>query len=173
MNKLFLDAIDIEVAARKLVTKLEKFKFNRNKTLVVGIGRGGLVAAQYVAYGLDIKKITTMQATLYEGKEKGDNIEVTGALLLDYDTYDNILLVDDLVDSGTTLRTLTELLDQVSDEMREDHAKDLNIIPCVLYTQESKKVSKKNGVIYGELLKKSKKGKNRWVEFPWDNFMDK
>ena len=71
MKQLNLTSLDIEKASKSLVKKLRKFKLKKKKTLVVGIGRGGLIPAQYVAYGLGIRDIAIIQSKLYNGTEKG------------------------------------------------------------------------------------------------------
>jgi hypoxanthine phosphoribosyltransferase len=171
MKKIKLTAADIENAAIKLVKKLRKYKFKKKKTLVLGIGRGGLIPAQYVAYGLGIRDIGVIQSKLYEGDEKNEaKMEVSGALLLDYDSYDTIIVVDDLVDTGTTIDVILELLDQMSEQMREPSKEEILLIPAVLYSQKSKKIMKKEGVIVGQFIKK-KDEKSLWLDFPWNLFV--
>jgi hypoxanthine phosphoribosyltransferase len=171
-KKIKLSAADVESAAKKVVKKLRKYGLKKKKTLVVGVGRGGLMPAQYVAYGLGIRDIAVIQSKLYEGTEKGDEakMEVSGALMLDYDSYDTILLVDDLIDTGTTIDVLWELMEQMSLEMRDESKKQLNIWPVVLYSQASKKSMESQGVVVGEYVKK-KDGKSVWVDFPWNTFI--
>jgi hypoxanthine phosphoribosyltransferase len=169
MSKLYLTSDDIEKAAKKLVKKLRKLNFKRKKSLVVGIGRGGLIPAQYVAYGLGIRDITTLQSKLYEGDQMDEKkMEISGALMLDYDTYDTIFLVDDLVDSGTTINVVADVMEQ----MAEEFDTDITVVPAVLYTQQSKQLSEEDGIIYGKTLKKDKKGNSIWVEFPWNTFIE-
>jgi len=166
-KKIYLDEIDIQNTATELVKNLRKFNFNREKTLVVAIGRGGLIPAQYVAYGLGIRDMALIQSKLYEGEEKQEKkMEITGALMLDYDSYDHILVVDDLIDTGTTIEVLLDVMEQLAEEFESNAA----IIPCVLYTQKSKKETKKMGVIYGKSFYKKGK-KSKWLVFPWNSFI--
>jgi len=167
-KKFYLTAQDIEDTAKKLVKKLKKFNLGGEDTLVVGVGRGGLIAAQYVAYGLGVRDITCIQSKLYDGEQINETkMEVSGALMIDYD-YENIIVVDDLVDTGITLDVIIEIMDQMAAEFDSNAA----IIPAVLYSQKSKKELAKNGTIPGKILKKGK-GKGEWLEFPWDTFMEK
>jgi hypoxanthine phosphoribosyltransferase len=168
-KKLYLTSTDIEEASKKLVKKLRKLNFKKKKSLVVGIGRGGLIPAQYVAYGLGIRDITTLQSKLYKGDKIDTNqMEISGALLLDYDSYDTIFLIDDLVDTGTTINVVADVMEQ----MAEEFDTNITVIPAVLYTQQTKKTSQEEGIIYGKILKKDKKGKSIWVEFPWNTFIE-
>jgi len=172
MKQLNLTSFDIEKASKSVVKKLHKFKLKKEKTLVVGIGRGGLIPAQYVAYGLGIRDIAIIQSKLYNGTEKGSEatMEVSGTLMLDYESYDNILLVDDLVDTGTTIDVLLDLMEEMAKEMNKDSKKYPIIIPVVLYSQLNKKESKDKGLVVGEFLKR-KNNKKLWVNFPWNTFI--
>jgi len=167
IKKIYLTSDDIENTSKKLVKKLKKFNFNREKTLVVAIGRGGLIPAQYIAYGLGIRDISLIQSKLYEGDKKQDHkMEIFGALMLDYESYDHILVIDDLIDTGTTIEVLMEVMEQLAQEFKSNAA----IIPCVLYTQKSKKDTAKTGTIFGESLYKKGK-KSKWLVFPWNSFI--
>jgi len=166
-KKIYLDEIDIQNTATELVENLREFNFNREKTLVVAIGRGGLIPAQYVAYGLGIRDMALIQSKLYDGEEKQEKkMEITGALMLDYDSYDHILVVDDLIDTGTTIEVLLDVMEQLAQEFESN----ASIIPCVLYTQKSKKKTEKMGVIYGKSFYKKGK-KSKWLVFPWNSFI--
>jgi hypoxanthine phosphoribosyltransferase len=171
MEKIKLSAIDIENAAAKLVKKLRKLDLKKKKTLVLGIGRGGLIPAQYVAYGLGVRDVVVVQSKLYEGENKDESkMEVSGALLLDYNSYDTIIIVDDLVDTGTTIDVIWEILEQMSAEMRDPSKEEIRLIPAVLYSQKSKKEMKDQGIVVGKYVKK-KDGKSLWLDFPWNLFI--
>jgi len=167
-KKLYINCKKIEKTAKKLVKKLRKYNFDKDKTLVVGVGRGGLIASQYVAYGLGIRNMTIIQSKSYEGENKSNNqMEVSGALMLDYDSYDHILLVDDLIDSGNTMEVLLELMEDLIFEFESKVA----VVPCVLFTQKSKKDVENMGAIFGKSF--YKKGKpSKWLMFPWNTFID-
>jgi len=166
-KKIHLDEMDIQDTAEDLVKKLREFNFDKNRTLVVAVGRGGLIPAQYVAYGLGIRDMALIQSKLYDGEEKQEKkMEISGALMLDYDSYDHILVVDDLIDTGTTMEVLLDVMEQLAQEFESNAA----IIPCVLYTQKSKKKTEKMGVIYGESLYRKGK-KSKWLVFPWNSFI--
>jgi len=163
-KKLYLTSNDVEKSAKKLVKKLSKYDFDLEDTLVVGVGRGGLIAAQYVAYGLSIKDVATIQTKLYKGKKTKDTkMSISGILGLDYE-YSTIILVDDLVDTGTTMDVLLELMYETSAKFDNNPL----IIPAVLYSQKTK--DDYEDVIVGKYLEKYK-GKSRWVEFPWNTFI--
>jgi len=170
-KKIELSSNDIEEAACKVVKKLRKKKLNTKKTLVVGIGRGGLIPAQYIAYGLGIRNISVIQSKLYEGTEIGEKakMEVSGALMLDYDSFDNIILVDDLIDTGTTITVLWEIMEEMSMELRDDR-KAIKVIPTVLYSQQPKSEVKTQGIVVGKYIKKGEL--KTWLDFPWNTFIE-
>jgi len=162
-KKLYLSAIDIEKAAKKLVKKLSKYEFRKKKTLVVGIGRGGLIPAQYVAYGLGIRDITCIQSKLYYGKSKDEKkMSLTGIMMLDYESYETIIVVDDLIDSGTTMDVVVNVMEQTAQEFGADPL----IVPAALYSQEIEPEA-----VVGIKLRKNKKDPSLWLEFPWDTFI--
>jgi len=164
-DKLRLTASDIEKAAKKLVKKLSKYEFRKKKTLVIGIGRGGLIPAQYVAYGLGIRDIQCIQSKLYDGKTKDEKkMSISGIMMLDYESYETIIVVDDLIDSGTTMDVVINVMDQTAQEFGANPL----IVPAALYSQEINPEA-----IIGIKLRKNKKDIAKWIEFPWDVFMEK
>ena len=73
---------------------------------IVAIARGGLVPAAIVARELEIRLVDTVCVASYDHKEQGDaqilkNIRGDGA---------NLLIIDDLVDTGTTAQIVRKML---------------------------------------------------------------
>lgn len=75
---------------------------------IIAITRGGLFPAAALSYLSDIRKIDTLCMHSYEGKNQGE-IKIT-TKNYDHIKNQNILLVDDLADSGKTLTIATEYL---------------------------------------------------------------
>jgi xanthine phosphoribosyltransferase len=73
---------------------------------IVAITRGGLVPAAIVARELDIRLVDTVCIAAYEHKDKGD---ATILKRLDSDG-EGWLIVDDLVDTGTTAKIVRDML---------------------------------------------------------------
>lgn len=80
---------------------------------VVAIARGGLVPAAIVARELNIRRVETVAVKSYDHQSKGD-IRVLKALTPDIlgmaKAGKKVLIVDDLVDTGSTARVVREML---------------------------------------------------------------
>lgn len=87
---------DFEKYVNRLVLKIPKRKYKS----LISIARGGLVLTGCLAYQLGIKEIHAINSTVYEGKEK----KYTNNKM--YYTDKDMLIVDDLVDTGYTLSSL-------------------------------------------------------------------
>ena len=80
---------------------------NPSPDYMVALSRGGLVPARIMAEIVKPKKFITLGLKLYDNQTAGDEVEITqelGSIVHDFDRHDNILIVDDLSDKGTTLR---------------------------------------------------------------------
>lgn len=75
---------------------------------IVAITRGGLVPASIIARELDIHSIDTVCVTTYDWQDQGQaNILKQSSVAGDGEGW---LVVDDLVDTGSTLRVLRSML---------------------------------------------------------------
>jgi len=81
---------------------------------VVGITRGGLVPATIVARELGVRVIDTVCVASYDHQTQGSVTVLKGVSdttsMLGEGTGKNLLIVDDLVDTGTTARIVRGLL---------------------------------------------------------------
>ena len=77
---------------------------------IVALARGGLVPAAVVARALELRLVETLCAASYTGREQ-DEVQIlkppTAAL---DDAGEGWLVIDDLVDTGATVRAARELL---------------------------------------------------------------
>jgi len=146
-------------ALKKLIKKIKKLNLDPEKTLVIGVARGGLMAAQYLAYALDIKNIITFQSKLYKENNTRDEIhEISGTALLDFN-FDNYVVVDDLYDSGITINNIRTLL---IDTLTEKGNTNFNVVPAVVFTK-NKKASNQEDIVFGKVI-----SIRDWANFPWD-----
>lgn len=82
--------------------------------IVIGIARGGLPPARFICDFLNITKLTTLQITHYSsGGTAKENVEVIDPLNIDLEGK-NVLLVDDVNDSGETLKEATQHINKMS-----------------------------------------------------------
>jgi adenine/guanine phosphoribosyltransferase-like PRPP-binding protein len=73
---------------------------------IIAITRGGLVPAAIIARELDIRLIDTICIASYAGRHQG-RIQVLKPAAADGDGW---LLIDDLVDTGRTARTVRDMV---------------------------------------------------------------
>ena len=80
--------------------------------LIVAIARGGLIPAGAIAYALDVKAIGTMNVEFYSGIGETLSEPVLLPPLMDASELPGkrVLVVDDVADSGKTLKLVMELL---------------------------------------------------------------
>ena len=117
--------------------------------IIVCVARGGLLPAGSIGYALDIKSLLVLNVEFYTG---------IGTTLLDPRLVDpvpdnhgmtgkKVLIVDDVADSGRTLKFVHEICEQYASEIRT----------AVLY-------EKPRTVLKCEYVWKRT---DRWIAFPW------
>jgi len=117
---------------------------------IIAITRGGLVPAQFVAYELNCKNILTVQVETYEDNEsKLDNYN--GFDKLDLKDSKKILVVDDICDTGNTLKIVRQQLS--------------NIISDDVEVEELVIINKSESFEGVSLMYDDTKD---WIVFPWD-----
>jgi len=79
---------------------------------VVAITRGGLVPAAIVARELDLRVVETISIASYDAENKQGNLKILKAISAEImkNGGAGILIVDDLVDTGATVRIVRDLL---------------------------------------------------------------
>ena len=77
---------------------------------LVAITRGGLVPAAIVARELNLRLIDTVCCSTYNKLERGSGVEVLKRTEAEGDGGEGWLIVDDLVDTGITARSVRDML---------------------------------------------------------------
>src|SRR5688572_21348126 len=77
---------------------------------LVAITRGGLVPAAIVARELNLRLIDTVCCSTYEKLERGGAVQVLKHSEAEAEAGEGWLIVDDLVDTGVTARSVREML---------------------------------------------------------------
>ena len=128
--------------AQKLAQKLKETGKSWNK--VVGVARGGVIPAVIVAHELGIHRFDTISIRSYDDKTKTQGkLEVLNGT----STEDsNILVIEDLADTGRTLQEVRKMLP--------------NAFIATLYTKPQGK-----GMVDFSLAEVSQ---NTWIVFPWE-----
>ena len=121
-------------------------------TAILAITRGGLIPAAILAYMLDVRRIHTVRVQHYDNKnsrlESGPQfVEETRP----FDTLniytERLLIVDDIIDTGETLKLIRSTV--------HDHAEEVKV--AALYVRSDQKHS---ADWYWKV-------EDEWVVFPW------
>ena len=90
---------------KKLIKMLNGFESDS----IIAIARGGLTFAHAVAEGLNIRDVQTLRTELYDETKKREKITVFGECNLE--AARNVLVLDDIADSGETLEAVMRQLE--------------------------------------------------------------
>ncbi len=88
----------------ELIKNVKEFKADA----IVAIARGGLTLAHAMAEGLDIREVQTLRTELYDKSCKRDALDIFGEC--NFKNVKRVLVVDDISDSGETLKTIMRYL---------------------------------------------------------------
>ena len=117
--------------------------------LIVGISRGGLIPARYLSDFLLIPEIKIVSAGFYLGPKQRMEKPIIYSPITEDLTGKNVLLVDDVADTGETLI-------EVQKHIKERGAK--NVYTAVIYIKPWNKAK------VDFYIKKT----NAWIIFPWE-----
>mgnify|MGYP005708859353 FL=1 len=138
----FIDSLN------KIVEQIENS--NWSPKVIISINRGGCVPGIYLSHRLNLKhKVIDIQ--LRDSNRSPDFKLVKQKIK----RFDNILLVDDINDSGKTLKTIYDLSNAYSKKIYN---------ATLIYNLES--IIKTD--FYGRMIKRSE-DKN-WYVFPWEEW---
>ncbi len=148
---------------KKRIIKLQKYSFetfkhdidtfstklsNTNIEVVVAIARGGVTLGHFLASKLDIRELYIVNAISYDDKERLYTLEVKN--IPNLQNFKNVLLVDDISDSGETLKAVTrEIIEQNP---------SINLTTLTLYYKKSSSFAP--DIWLHEA--------NEWIEFFWE-----
>jgi hypoxanthine phosphoribosyltransferase len=119
--------------------------------VVVAIARGGLLLAGSIAYALDVKSCGALNAEFYTGVDARLDEPIVLAPYLDEVSLNGkkVLLVDDVSDSGRTLKMVLGIIQQAGADVRT----------VCLY-------SKSHTVLEPDYVWRRT---DRWIAFPWSS----
>lgn len=116
---------------------------------IVGLSRGGLIPGVIISHLLKIPLITiSFSAEQGEGKTK----EVTDSFLLPIIPHTNILIVDDICDSGHTLHQVTSYYEDLGH----------NVNTYAIYCKQI------NNQIHYPMYSIGLDKDSEWIYFPWE-----
>ena len=117
---------------------------------ILAIARGGLFTAGALGYALGVKLLHVVNVEFYTGREEHLQLPVMLPPIPDPDLFKGlkVLICDDVADTGATLRTTHEFVQQHVAEVRS----------LVIY-------EKSRSLIKPEYVWKRT---DDWIHFPWD-----
>tara|TARA_R100001198_G_C5082333_1_gene123210 strand:+ start:132 stop:569 length:438 start_codon:yes stop_codon:yes gene_type:complete len=136
---------EISAISRSLASTAKKHNF----TNVVGIARGGLIPAAIISYELDIP-LLTIAVSSYNKKEKREFKVIQDFNIDTLDENSNILIVDDICDTGETMGWVSSKLLQARIE---------NSIACIFTKPKHTEYLD----FYASVVPD-----NKWIVFPWE-----
>lgn len=148
MSKLYIDFEDVKKG-------IDELKLDYKVDAIVCLTRGGLVPAGLLAYKFDCKDIINLKVQSYVDQERHEiDLEpLSYNDIMKIQECRNILIVDDVYDSGETMKAVYSYLSGVVCEVPVI----FNSF-CVIQKQDNDLL---NHVLFeGDL--------DTWVVFPWD-----
>jgi len=121
---------------------------------IVGIARGGLFLANRLSYKLELP-MTPLSWSTRDGNEKECNAWIPE----DINNGDKILIVDDIIDSGKTIR---EILEDWNSSVFEDLKVENISIACCYWNVDQETTPD----FFHRTIERSKD--DGWVEFFWE-----
>lgn len=136
-------------AVRELAAQVVDSGFQPD--LILAIARGGLFVAGSLGYALSVKNLYVMNLEFYSGVDERLDVPVMLPPYLDkFDLKDaNILIADDVADTGHTLKVVHEFCQEVVAQS----------LTAVLYEKPQSLV--KCDYVW--------KRTNQWINFPWSS----
>ena len=105
MKKKYYSYNEFVVDTKKLIKLQETFQ----PESIVGIARGGLTLAHSMAEGLNIREVQTIRTELYDESCKREELSLFGHC--QFQEKKRVLVVDDIADSGETLKEVMQYLE--------------------------------------------------------------
>jgi len=132
---------DIETSSKQLAVSLKE----RNWAGILAITRGGLVPAGLLAESLNIRRIETINVQSYDKEKKRGEITLLNVPDIK-NAGENWLIVDDLVDSGETVKAVKKLFPKAVYAVLFAKPKGLSMVDH--FVREV--------------------GQDTWIVFPWE-----
>ena len=137
----FIDSLN------KIIEQIKKSNWSPN--VIFSINRGGCIPGIYLSHHLNLKhKVIDVQL---RDSNKPPDLKIIKEKIKE---FDNVLLVDDINDSGKTLKIIYDL----------NNPSKIIYNATLIYNQESKVKTH----FYGKMIKRSE-DKN-WYVFPWEEW---
>lgn len=104
MEKLYYGYDLFKEDTQKLVNKCRNFE----PQILLAVARGGLTLAHLMAQALNIRDLYTLNSIHYDGEKKLDSFNIFN--IPDLSGANRVLIIDDIVDSGETMKEILFIL---------------------------------------------------------------
>lgn len=125
---------------------------------ILCVTRGGLVPSGMLAYALNVKNIVNISASSYnDDHSQEDTVTISKLSKKEIKKLNNakhILIVDDIIDSGNTIRAVSDYLRENIEEVNTKYS---------VFSIVTKDTTLNDYYCYDAT------GDDRWIVFPWDN----
>lgn len=91
---------------KKLLIPVEKY----NPEVILAIARGGCTLGHLLSEGLDNRNLFTINSIHYDNTKKLDTFDIFN--IPDLSSFQKVVIVDDIVDSGETIVEVLKILNQ-------------------------------------------------------------
>ena len=112
MEKLYYSYDLFKKDAQILVDKCRGFE----PEILLAVARGGLTLSHLMAQALDMRNLYTLNSIHYEGELKLETFNIFN--IPDVSSAKKVLIVDDIVDSGETMREILKVLKEKYPEVK-------------------------------------------------------
>jgi len=104
LEKLYYGYDLFKEDTQKLVNKCRNFE----PQILLAVARGGLTLAHLMAQALNIRDLYTLNSIHYDGEKKLDSFNIFN--IPDLSGANRVLIIDDIVDSGETMKEILFIL---------------------------------------------------------------
>lgn len=126
MTKIYYSYNEFVIDLKNLTRQID-----REFDTIVPIARGGLMIGLFLAEHYNIRDVFSINTIGYNGTQKLNNIQILN--IPNLDNAKNVLIVDDIVDSGDTLNDVLSLL--------KDKYKNINFMTASIFYKKSAKIT--------------------------------
>jgi xanthine phosphoribosyltransferase len=114
---------------------------------IVSIARGGATIGHFISEALELRELYSINSILYDDQEKMEIITISS--IPNLNSNSKVLVVDDICDSGTTLKSVMQ-------ELHKEYS-DIEFKSFTIYYKDS--------AVYTPDFKL--KEANEWIDFFW------
>jgi len=106
MDKYYYGYDEFVTDVHDLTKKVEEY----SPDTLLAVARGGLTLGHFMAQAMDIRELYSLNSIHYDDSKKLDTIEIFN--IPDMSQSKKVLIIDDIIDSGDTLKELKRILEQ-------------------------------------------------------------